>query len=104
MDRQRNIERFLHAAHRLAVSRLRADPGRIAEVQALLHRWREQSGCTRSDRYCDECEKPLAMPIDEFERVICAEDEHAIALRSASPIGVLISEQRAELLRQARGA
>ncbi len=44
------------------------------------------------------------MPIDEFERVICAEDEHAIALRSASPIGVLISEQRAELLRQARGA
>ena len=36
MDRQRRIEIFLQAAHRLAVTRLRAEPGRIGEVRALL--------------------------------------------------------------------
>ena len=61
---------FLQAAHRLAVARLRADPKRIGEVQALLHRWREQSGPTRSDLYWDEWERLLAMPIDDFEAVI----------------------------------
>jgi hypothetical protein len=103
MDRQRRIEIFLQAAHRLAVERLRADPGRFGEVRALLHRWREQSGRTRSDIYWDEWERLLGLPIDDFENAICADDEHATVLRSVSPIGVLISEaERRELLREAR--
>ena len=103
MDRQRRIEVFLQAAHRLAMARLRAEPSRIGEVQALLRRWREQSGRTRSDLYWDEWERLLVMPIDDFESVICADDEHATVLRSVSPIGVLISEaERRELLREAR--
>ena len=105
MDRQRRIEIFLQAAHRLAVSRLRAEPGRISEVQALLHRWREQSARTRSDLYWDEWERLLALPIDDFETVICADDEHATVLRSVSPISVLITEpERRELLREARSS
>ena len=93
----------MQAAHRLAVMRLRAEPGRIGEVRALLHRWREQSGRTRSDVYWDEWEHLLKLPIDDFESVICADDEHATVLRSVSPIGVLISEtERRELLREAR--
>ena len=76
----------------------------MVEVQALLHRWREQSGETRSDLYWDEWERLLAMPIDDFESAICADDEHATLLRSVSPIGVLITEpERRELLREARG-
>lgn len=103
MDRQRRIEIFLQAAHRLAVARLRAEPARIGEVQALLRRWREQSGSTRSDLYWDEWERLLVMPIDDFESVICSDDEHATVLRSVSPISVLISEtERRELLREAR--
>jgi hypothetical protein len=103
MDRQRRIEVFLQAAHRLAVSRLRAEPGRLGEVRALLHRWREQSGRTRSDVYWDEWEQLLELPIDDLESVICADDEHATVLRSVSPIGVLISQaERRELLREAR--
>jgi hypothetical protein len=103
MDRQRRIEVFLQAAHRLAVTRLRTEPARIGEVRALLHRWREQSGRTRSDIYWDEWEHLLELPVDDFERVICADDEHATVLRSVSPIGVLISEaERRELLREAR--
>ncbi len=103
MDRQRRIEVFLQAAHRFAVARLRAEPGRIGEVRALLHRWREQSCRTRSDCYWDEWERLLSMPIDEFESAICADDEHATVLRSVSPIGILITEpERRELLREAR--
>lgn len=96
---------FLQAAHRLALTRLRAEPERIGEVQALLHRWREQSGRTRSDLYWDEWERLLVLPIDDFESLICADDEHATVLRSVSPIGVLISEaERRELLLEARRA
>jgi hypothetical protein len=105
MDRQRRIEVFLKAAHRLAVSRLRAEPARVGEVKAQLRRWREQSGQTRSDLYWDEWERLLALPIDDFETAICADDEHATVLRSVSPISVLITEpERRELLREARGA
>lgn len=105
MDRQRRIEIFLQAAHRLAVARLRADPKRIGEVQALLQRWRQQSGATRSDVYWDEWERLLAMPIDDFEILICADNEHATVLRSVSPIGVLITEpERRELLREVRSS
>ena len=105
MDRQRKIEVFLQSAHRFAMVRLRDDPSRIEEVRALLHRWREQSGSTRSDLYWDEWERLLALPLDDFERVICADDEHATVLRSVSPIGALISNaERRELLREARSA
>ena len=45
------------------------------------------------------------MPIDELETRICGDDEHAVVLRSVSPIGVLITEpERRELLREARGS
>ena len=105
MDRQRRIEIFLQAAHRLAVSRLRADPGRMSEVRALQQRWHRQEGSTRSDLYSDEREKLLSLPLDEFERVVCADDEHATVLRRVSPIGVLISEQeRRQLLSEARNS
>jgi hypothetical protein len=103
MDRQRRIERFLQAAHRLAVARLRSEPARVGELRALLQRWREQHDANRFDRYLQEWDRLLDLPIDEFERAICADDEHAVALRSVSPISVLISQaERSELLRQAR--
>ena len=105
MDRQRRTEVFLQAAHRFAMVRLRADPDRIGDVRALLQRWREQSGQTRSDPYWDEWERLLALPLDDFEQVICADDEHATVLRSVSPIGAVISNaERRELLREARRA
>lgn len=102
MDRQRRIELFLQAAHRLAATRLRAQPERKAEVQALLRRWREQPGRNRSGTYLEEWDHLLAMPIDDFEKAFCADDEHATVLRSVSPIGILISDaERRELLREA---
>jgi hypothetical protein len=105
MDRQRRIEVFLHAAHRLAITRLRENPSRVEELRAVLRRWRTQRGSTRSDVYFDEWEALLERPIDEVERVICADDEHAVVLRSTSPIAPLITPaEREQLLNDARRA
>ncbi len=104
MNRQQQIERFLAAAHRVAVQRLRAEPARLADVSALLARWRERSGATRSDPYWDEWQSLLDAGVDAVERAVCADGEHAAVLRSVSPISVLFTQaERAELLRRARG-
>jgi hypothetical protein len=103
MNRQQQIDKFLLAAHRLAVSRLRAEPQRIEPVRAQLARWRGQSGPTRSDLYWDEWQRLLALDIREMERVVCADDEHGAVLRSVSPLSTLITQaERAQLLREAR--
>jgi|SRR4051794_3751613 len=105
MNRQQQIDKFLLAAHRLAVSRLRAEPQRIGPVRAQLARWRAQSGPARSDLYWDEWQRLLALDIREMERVICADDEHGAVLRSVSPLSTLITQaERAQLLREARNA
>jgi len=105
MNRQQQIDKFLLAAHRLAVSRLLAEPQRIEPVRAQLARWRAQSGATRSDLYWDEWQRLLAADILEMERVVCADDEHGAVLRSVSPLSTLITQaERARLLREARSA
>jgi hypothetical protein len=105
MNRQQQIDRFLLAAHCLAVSRLRAEPQRVEPVRAQLARWRAESGPTRSDPYWDEWQRLLAADIREMERVVCADDEHGAALRSVSPLSTLITQaERARLLREARAA
>jgi hypothetical protein len=105
MNRQQQIDAFLKAAHRLAVERLREQPQRASEVRAVITRWRERRGVTRSDAYLDEWERLLARPLDELARAVCADDDRAIALRSASPIAPLITaEERAALLRESRDA
>ena len=103
MNRQQQIDKFLLAAHRLAVQRLRADPGRIEPVRAQLERWRVQSGPTRSDHYWDEWQQLLAADIEKLESVVCADNEHGALLRSVSPMSTLVTQrERAELLREAR--
>jgi hypothetical protein len=103
MNRQAQIDSFLLGAHRLAVSRLRAQPERMQEVQTQLSRWRTQSGVTRSDRYWDTWEQLLSSPIDVLESAICADTEEATVLRSVSPFSTLITQrERLTMLKQAR--
>jgi hypothetical protein len=105
MNRQQQIDKFLLAAHRLALSRLRAEPSRIEPVRAQLARWRVQSGSTRSDLYWDEWQRLLVADLAEIERVVCADNEHGAVLRSVSPMSTLITQgERAILLREARSA
>jgi hypothetical protein len=103
MNRQLQIERFLMAAHRLALQRLKAQPERIAPVRAQLERWRQQAGATRSDVYWDEWQRLLQADVQEIERVVCADDERGAVLRSVSPMSSLISQtERLQLLAEAR--
>ncbi len=103
MNRQTQIEDFLLAAHRLALSRLRETPARIEEAKGLLLRWRVLDGATRSDPYWDEWDLLLNAAPEILESVVCAAGDHPTALRSVSPLGILLTQQeRASLLAQAR--
>lgn len=103
MNRQQQIDEFLLSAHKLALSRLRAQPERLQDVAALLARWRRQAGDNRSDAYWDEWNRLIAQGVDAIEREVCSAGDHAAVLRSVSPMSVLISQrERSELLRQAR--
>lgn len=105
MNRQQQIDVFLLEAHRLAVRRLRQDPSRAEHARALLARWRERNGPTRSDPYRDEWARLLDAGPDAVEHVACAADDHGAALRNVSPLSVLITQrERMDLLRQARSA
>ncbi|MGH6626421.1 MAG: hypothetical protein ACRECD_07760 [Burkholderiaceae bacterium] len=105
MDRQQQIEHFLMEAHHVALRRLREQPQRLQDVVAQLSRWRAQAGATRSDPYWDEWSELLHRDLDAIERAVVASTDHAAALRSVSPMSVLISQrERAELLQNARRA
>jgi hypothetical protein len=102
-DPQARTERFLLAAHRLAMTKLHEAPHRIEELAATIARWRAQGALTRSEPYMREWERLLRLPLDDLERVICAGNDHATVLRSVSPIACLISgEERDRLRRQVR--
>lgn len=98
-DPQARIERFALAAHRLVMEKLREDPRRIDDLQATITRWRTQGALTHSEPYMREWERLLQLPIDELERLICADNDRATALRSVSPIGSLLTPQERDRLR-----
>jgi hypothetical protein len=98
-DPQARIERFSRAAHCLAMKKLREDPQRIDVLQATITRWRAQGALTRSEPYMHEWERLLRLPMDELERLICADNDHATALRSVSPIGSLLTPEEHDRLR-----
>ena len=103
MNRQTQIDAFLLAAHRLALQRLREEPARLHEAAGTLARWRAQAGVTRSDPYWDEWQSLIAAGVERLEAVVCADDEHAAALRNVSPLGSLMTQrERGQLLRAAR--
>jgi hypothetical protein len=100
MDRQVQIERFLLAAHRLAMQRLRENPLRVADLLATIARWRAQGSLTHSEPYMQEWESLLRLPIDDLEVAICGEGDHPTVLRSVSPVGQLITAEEREQLRR----
>jgi hypothetical protein len=103
MDRHARIDVFSLAAHRLALTRLREQPSRVAEALDVLHRWREQAGgASHSGPYWDEWERLLRAGPDAIENAACASTSHSATLRSVSPLGRFISvAERSGLLRQA---
>lgn len=102
MNRQTQIDAFLLAAHRLALQRLREDPARLDVAADTLARWRARAGASRSDAYWDEWQSLIEAGMPGLEAV-CADNDHAAALRNVSPLGGLLTQrERGELLRAAR--
>ena len=105
MNRQQQIDYFVTQAHLLAMQRLREQPARAAEVMAQLAHWRTRAGQTRSDPYWNEWESLLGGSTQALADAVCADTDHATALRSVSPMSVLITQaERAQLIDQARRA
>ncbi len=103
MNRQQQLDEFLFQAHELALSRLRVQPERLQEVLAVLSRWREQSGPTRSDAYLDEWKRLASLGVNAMQAAVCVRTDRAAALRNVSPLSILMSQrERSELLRRAR--
>jgi len=102
MDRHARIDVFSLAAHRLALTRLREQPARVAEALEVLRRWREQAGTSHSGPYWDEWERLLRAGVEVVESAVCAPTSHGETLRSVSPLGHFVSvAERNGLLRQA---
>lgn len=103
MNRQQQIDHFVAQAHVLAMQRLRGTPSLVQAVKAQLARWRANAGVTRSDAYWNEWQALLDKPVDAIEQAVCADSDHALTLRSVSPMSVLITQaERMQLLRQTR--
>ena len=104
MDRQRRMNEFSLAAHRLIVARLRERPERLVEALAVIDRWRDQAGgATHTDPYWTEWEQLLREGSDAVERAVFAPTDHARTLRGVSPLGRFITPaERSQLLKQSR--
>ena len=103
MNRQQQIDQFLMDAHELALARLRAHPERLADVAAQLQRWRAAAGVNRSDPYWDEWDALLRGGVEAVAGSVAVASDHAAALRSVSPMSVLITQhERAAMLRNVR--
>ncbi|HEU4460909.1 MAG TPA: hypothetical protein VFR90_17445 [Methylibium sp.] len=104
MDPRVVNDRFLMAAHRLAVKRLRVDESARRKASEQLARWRRPSGATRSDAYGDRWQSMLdERDATRLEAAVCAATDDAQVLRSVSPVSVLITQgERMQLLREAR--
>jgi hypothetical protein len=105
MNRQQQIDHFVTAAHGLALQRLRERPACVEQARAQLQRWRGAAGATRSDGLWDEWERLLNRPVADIERALGGNTDHAVELRSVSPLSVLITQaERAQFIAQARQA
>lgn len=104
MDRQRQIEEFSLAAHRLVLSRMRTRPASIDDALATLNRWRDHAGgVAHCEPYWREWEKLLRDGFDAVQLAVCARTDHAAVLRSVSPLGRFMTPgERKQLLSEAR--
>jgi hypothetical protein len=103
MPTQQQIDRFTLAFHRQAVERLRADGSLLEKARETLNRWRHQRGATRSDAYLDQWMTLLDAGVDDVERTVCKDDDTAATLRSASPLGFVLSQAERDAVRRASG-
>ena len=100
MPSQHKIEQFTLAFHRVAVQRLRERPELIDMALKTLDRWASiEEGDGHNQRYRLAWRRMLGQGAATIEAAVCTETDEAATLRSASPLGFVLTEQERTLLR-----
>lgn len=100
MPTQQQINRFTLAFHRLAVSRLQAQPALVQHALAVLDRWEAAGLSPASLPYRREWRRLLGGDIAMLQAAVCNETDHAATLRSMSPLGFLLDDGERLRVRQ----
>jgi hypothetical protein len=100
MPSTQQIERFTLAFHKLALQRLRDDPGLVRQAVAVLDRWESNGVSAAGQRYRDTWRKLLAGDMDHLEHFVCSSTDEAATLRGASPLGFLLGAPERMRIRQ----
>ncbi len=100
MPSQQALDHFTLVFHQRAVALLKEDVRLIGQARATLDRWRQQRGATASDAYFEEWRHLLDQGPDAVERGVCADTDHAAALRNVSPLGFVLPAAERSVLRQ----
>jgi len=102
MPTQQQIDRFTLAFHRLAVQRLKLEPGLRQQALAVMDRWEAAGLSPASLLYRQEWRALLTGDVGRLQSAVCAETDHAATLRGMSPLGFVLDD--AERLRVRREA
>lgn len=76
------------ALHRAVLERIEHDPSLLHEVRARLSAWRSDE--TKPQRYVEAWSQLLNGPLEALHAVLTGDDEHARALRQATPFAGVV--------------
>ena len=80
------------AMHRIVADKVRSDVRLLEKAQEVLRRW-HQTGSPRTFGYLDEWQRLLDSGVEKCLQVATEDSERAAALRQASPLAVLLTNQ-----------
>jgi hypothetical protein len=99
MPSQQQIHAFTQAFHRAAIQRLNDKPALVERALQTITRWQAQRGPSASDPYMREWQVLLKGDLSKLQTRVCADDDHAAALRNASPLGFVLTPAERHALR-----
>ena len=99
MPLQQQIHAFAQAIHRVALQRLTDKPALSVRAVQTLARWQTQRGPSACDPCLYEWQDLLNGDLRVLKTRVCADGDHAAPLRSASPLGFVLSPAERHALR-----
>lgn len=99
MPSQQQIHAFTRAFHRAAIERVHERLALVHRALQDLARWQTQRGPSASDPYILEWQALLKGDLSQLQTLVCADDDHAAALRNTSPLGFVLTPPERHALR-----
>jgi hypothetical protein len=99
MPSPQQLNAFTKAFHRVAISRLAAEPELVNRALLTLDRWHAQRGPSASDLYLREWRALLEGDLAALQARVCADDDAAETLRNVSPLGFVLTPTERQTLR-----